>query len=225
MRQDPTSFFHQYAHDFEAIYAGDASLWRKSLNRWLRRSMFLRYRRSLELCRPAAGKRILDVGCGPGHYAVALANMGASVIGVDSAEAMIKKASERAQQAGVASHCHFICQLFEDFATQEPFDHAICMGFLEYLPNPEDAIHRIMGLVTGSAMFSLPASGGLLALQRRIRYRWKTPLYMYSDPETRALFSQSAAGAEFTIERLHRDLFVVARPQGSGGDIPTHEGS
>jgi len=49
---------------------------------------------------PAAGKRILDAGCGPGRHAVALAAAGYSVTGLDLKADMLDAARRHAQRVG-----------------------------------------------------------------------------------------------------------------------------
>ncbi len=41
------------------------------------------------------GKRVLDMGCGPGVYAELLASKGAEVVALDVSEAMVRLARER----------------------------------------------------------------------------------------------------------------------------------
>lgn len=55
-----------------------------------------------------AGAHVLDVTCGPGLYAVALAQRGCTVTAVDFAPAAIEYARELAAAAGVADRCRFI---------------------------------------------------------------------------------------------------------------------
>ena len=54
------------------------------------------------------GGRVLDVTCGPGLYAVALAGRGCDVTGVDFGPASIAYARELAQREGVAGRCTFV---------------------------------------------------------------------------------------------------------------------
>jgi SAM-dependent methyltransferase len=54
--------------------------------------------------------RILDVTCGPGLYAVALAQRGCRITGVDFSPASIAYARELAARAGVADRCVFVEQ-------------------------------------------------------------------------------------------------------------------
>lgn len=55
-----------------------------------------------------AGSRVLDLTCGPGLYAVALAAEGCTVTGVDFSPASIRHARELAARTGVAAQCTFI---------------------------------------------------------------------------------------------------------------------
>jgi SAM-dependent methyltransferase len=54
--------------------------------------------------------QVLDVTCGPGLYAVALAEQGCQVTGVDFSPASIRYARELAERRGVAGRCTFIEQ-------------------------------------------------------------------------------------------------------------------
>lgn len=213
-RRDATGFFHDYAGDFAAIYSGGHSAWSRLINRRFRRSMLLRFQHSLKACEPVAGKSILDVGCGPGHYGVALAKAGASrVVGLDSAPSMIELAHLAAQRQGVSKQCEFVQVPWADYRSEQKFDHVICMGFLEYLDTPAPAVAKAIACTSVSAVFSLPDREGFLAWQRRLRYRFKTPLYMYSREEVAALFGGIPEVAHFTVERLERDYFVTALPE------------
>jgi ubiquinone/menaquinone biosynthesis C-methylase UbiE len=57
----------------------------------------------LETAQPAADDRVLDVGCGAGHRAVALARVAAEVVGVDLTPAMLDQARKLQAQAGLAN--------------------------------------------------------------------------------------------------------------------------
>jgi SAM-dependent methyltransferase len=75
-----------------------------------------------------AGARILDVGCGPGRHAVALARRGYAVTGVDVSPRFLAIAAERARRAGVPA------AFFEVDARVMPFDDefdaviSLCQG-------------------------------------------------------------------------------------------------
>ncbi len=102
------TFFHQYANDFDAIYGNQNGLIDSVINKLFRKSMRLRFEKSIEGCEPIQGKSVLDVGCGPGHYSITLAQRGAArVVGIDFAEGMLKLATEHAQKVGVGDSCKF----------------------------------------------------------------------------------------------------------------------
>jgi SAM-dependent methyltransferase len=59
-----------------------------------------------KLLGPVDGKRILDLGCGAGHNAIALARQGAKVIAVDESEEQIAAARDAADREGVKIELH-----------------------------------------------------------------------------------------------------------------------
>ena len=61
---------------------------------------------TLKLLGHVEGKRILDLGCGAGHNAIALARQGAKVIGVDESGDQIAAARAAAEREGVKLELH-----------------------------------------------------------------------------------------------------------------------
>ena len=75
-----------------------------------------------------AGARVLDVTCGPGLYAVALAQRGCAVTGVDFAPAAIAYARDLAVRTGVAARCAFVEQDVRETAFETgAFDAALLL--------------------------------------------------------------------------------------------------
>jgi len=201
-------FFDDYARDFDAIYGRDRGALGRFLDGILRKSMRLRFERSLEGCRPVAGKTVLDIGCGPGHYGVTLAREGAArVVLLDPAQEMLEIARRRAESAGVLGRCEIVHSSFEAFQSREQFDFCILTGLMDYIPDARACVHHVVEVTRQSAFFSFPAAGGVLAAQRRWRYRNRTQLFLYREEEIRNLFSREA-GTRYTLERLARDYFV-----------------
>jgi len=203
-------FFHQYANDFDAIYSSRGGVVNGILNGVFRKSMKLRYLKTVEGCHPIEGKTVLDVGCGPGHYAITLAQRGAArVLGIDFAEGMLKIAGEHAGAAGVGGRCEFRQADFLTFRPPEPFDYLILMGFMDYMPEPRKVIEKALSLTRSKAFFSFPVEGGLLAWQRKLRYRSRCELYMYTRDQLEKMFS-AFPGFHASIEPIARDFFVTA---------------
>jgi len=203
------SFFDAYAKDFNAIYGNENTLVNGVVNKLFRKSMMLRYEKSLAGCQPIEGKTVIDIGCGPGHYAVALAAQGASrVLGVDFAPGMVEIARKRAESAGVTDRCTFTLGDFLDVSGDEKFDYAIVMGFMDYIEDAGALMRKVLGVCRGKAFFSFPADGGSLAWQRRLRYRSRCALYMYTEPQIRSLVSALGVKSS-SVEPISRDFFVT----------------
>lgn len=202
-------FFHRYANDFDAIYSNRTGLVNGVLNRLFRKSMKLRFEKTIEGCQPIAGKSVLDIGCGPGHYAITLAQRGAArVVGIDFAEGMLQLAAEHARQVGVAGRCEFRKADFHTFSADDPFDYLILMGFMDYMPDPQKIVAKALSLTRAKAFFSFPADGGFLAWQRRKRYQKRCDLFLYSEDQLRKLLAEFP-GADARIEPIARDFFVT----------------
>jgi 2-polyprenyl-3-methyl-5-hydroxy-6-metoxy-1,4-benzoquinol methylase len=204
-----SEFFSSYAHDFNAIYGNSNTFVNRWINRYLRASMRLRYEKTIEGCSPIQGRTVLDIGCGPGHYSVALAKNGAAqVYGIDFADEMISIADKNAQSNGVEGRCKFERVDFLADPIPDKYDYTIAMGFMDYMPDPKKTVEKVLSLTKSKAFFSFPAEGGLLAWQRKLRYKQRCPLFLYTEAQIRQLFSGLRA-EQVRIERIARDYFVT----------------
>ena len=201
-------FFDSYAEDFNAIYGTKNTIFNNIINKLFRKSMKLRFEKTIEECSQIEGKSVIDIGCGPGHYGITLAKIGAgSVFGIDFSQSMIDIAVKNAGKAGVQEKCTFIVDDFLTFETDNTFDYAIVMGFMDYTAEPDKAIEKVLSLTREKALFSFPVDGGILALQRKIRYKKKCDLYMYKYEVIQKIF-KSAPCKDFDIQKISRDFFV-----------------
>jgi 2-polyprenyl-6-hydroxyphenyl methylase/3-demethylubiquinone-9 3-methyltransferase len=102
------------------------------------------------------GKRVLDVGCGGGILAEAMATRGARVLGIDLADKPLKVAMLHKLESGVALDYEAISA--EDLAAREPasFDVVTCMEMLEHVPDPAATVRACAALVKpgGQVFFS-----------------------------------------------------------------------
>ncbi len=105
---------------------------------------------------PLAGKRALDVGCGGGILAEAMAQRGAQVRGIDLAERPLQVAELHALESGTRVEYERISA--EDLAAREPaaWDVVTCMEMLEHVPAPDSTVAACARLVApgGCAFFS-----------------------------------------------------------------------
>ena len=87
-----------------------------------------------------SGKKALDVGCGGGILAEALANSGAQTKGIDLSEKALKVAELHSLESGVQVNYEYISA--EALATREAgtYDVVTCMEMLEHVPDPQAVI-------------------------------------------------------------------------------------
>ena len=93
------------------------------------------------------GARIVDVGCGAGWSAIALARAypAATVLGVDIDEPSIRAAKANAEAAGVSDRTRFTVAGAEGLAELGPFDVAFAFECVHDMPRPVDvlaAVHK-----------------------------------------------------------------------------------
>jgi 2-polyprenyl-6-hydroxyphenyl methylase / 3-demethylubiquinone-9 3-methyltransferase len=97
---------------------------------------------------PLHGKQVLDVGCGGGILADAMARKGAQVLGIDLASKPLKVARLHAVEAGTPS-IEYREVAAEALAAEMPgrFDTVTCMEMLEHVPDPSSIVQACSTLV------------------------------------------------------------------------------
>ena len=97
---------------------------------------------------PLAGKRVLDIGCGGGILADAMARKGAEVLGIDLAGKALKVAQLHALEAQTPGVSYREVSA-ETLADEQPetFDVVTCMEMLEHVPDPSSVVRACAALV------------------------------------------------------------------------------
>ena len=97
---------------------------------------------------PLSGKCVLDIGCGGGILADAMARKGADVLGIDLASKALKVAQLHAIEAQTPNISYREVSA-ETLAAEQPagFDVVTCMEMLEHVPNPQSVVAACATLV------------------------------------------------------------------------------
>lgn len=102
------------------------------------------------------GKRVLDVGCGGGILAEAMAARGAIVTGIDLSEKPLGVARLHLYESGLKVEYRQVAA--EELAVEMPaaFDVVTCMEMLEHVPDPASTVRACAELVKpgGTVFFS-----------------------------------------------------------------------
>lgn len=113
------------------------------------------------LAEEAGEGTVLDVGCGTGTYAVALARRGFRVVGLDFSPAMLRRAEAKAGDL-LGSRITFRLADFNrelPFADQH-FEHAVCVCALHCVADPPSFFREVRRVLRPEGRFVLVALSG-----------------------------------------------------------------
>lgn len=107
-------------------------------------------------------QRVLDMNCGIGRHATALAQHGINVLGTDISSHYIKIAADKAREEKLADRAKFrvadMRQIASSLSSEDPFDGIVCLwtsfGFYDDKTN-EDILRDCLKLVKPGGFFAL----------------------------------------------------------------------
>lgn len=121
------------------------------------------------VAQPGPGRRILDLGCGKGFLAIALAHRGCEVVAIDISPKSIELAKQRADAAGVADKIDFQVMDCEQLEFPDDSFDAVIGGFVLHhldLEKVSAEISRVVRPGSGAAFIETIGMNPLLMLAR-----------------------------------------------------------
>lgn len=135
------------------------------------------------------GSQVLEIGCGAGYMAVALAQRGFRVQAIDSVEAMVELARQHALEAGLAERLGVaVGDIYALAFTDESFDLVLAIGVLPWIGQVESAMQEL-------ARVTKPGGFVILTADNRVR------LNNLLDPLLNPVFAPLKRLAKNALER------------------------
>jgi len=209
MEDSMKEYWDNIAEEFDTFYRKEKDALRRAIDKVFRKNMAERFNLTLQECKNVDGKKILDVGCGPGRMAIKLARRGANVTGIDFSKNMLQMASTMAKKLDVENNCEFIHDNFLSHNFTEKFEILIALGFFDYTKDPTPYLKKMKSLMREKCIFSFPSK---FAFQVPLRMIWlkarKFPVYLYTKKEIKRLFTPIFP--RFKIKNISAGYFCVA---------------
>ncbi|WP_436911663.1 class I SAM-dependent DNA methyltransferase [Halosimplex marinum] len=149
----------------ESVYDDIADEYASRIDDWAYNADYERPA-TLSLLPDLEGKRVLDVGCGPGKYAEELSDRGAEVLGIDASERMVSEARQRlAGRDGVAFTRHDVTDGL-DFLDPSSFDAAVSALTLHYIEDWASVFSELATVLRDGSVFVFSTQHPFSAFQR-----------------------------------------------------------
>lgn len=168
--------------------------------------------RLAEMCHIGAGTRVLEVGCGTGGNACYLAEKyGCTVVGIDIAEQMVRQATRKAEERGLADRVSFrVGDAYHLGFPDTTFD-AVVTVFVSLFLDPAKAFPEFLRVLKDGGYLGINemyraedvppgATAKVDATERTYRELTKLPFTLRS-PATWSRSFESAGFADVTLEK------------------------
>jgi len=208
------NFFDNYAKPFSQISGSISGYYSDNevsglITKFLRGSMLKRYEYTIENIKKSKSKSILDIGCGPGDYSLALRGEGINeILALDFSKNMLELAKKTEKEQFGKNIIDWRFEDYLDLKIKNKFDASIAVGVLDYIENPELFKNKIISETGKISIISFPKKMHFLSLQRKIRYKNKCYLRFYTMNDLGLLFNKFKDSHSITIKNFGRDFLV-----------------
>lgn len=205
-------YFSNQADVYEQVY-DDRAGWLKSY--WWR--PLRQYQQFALASMPMLkGKRVLEIGCGTGHLAVAMAQAGAQVYAIDLSREMVELANRKAKAAGVSQNLQLEVADFDrwDPNVREKFDYVVAITVFDYAGSPELWLKKMADLGL-NIILTLPGNPLLLRLVRKVNLLIQVSHALSSFSQVQAGELVKKSGLKVLEQQLINSTLCLCLEQGS----------
>ncbi len=178
---------------------------------------------TLKLLGHVEGKRILDLGCGAGHNAIALARQGAKVIGVDESSDQIADARAAAEREGLRLELHHAPLAELAFIRADTIDAVVSAFGLAAVDDVDRVFRQVDRVLRPEHHFVLSLPHPAFALvdrddpERRVQQAYWEPARVGGDvPRTISGLFTSLGRANFRVDAVLEPQPTAGGPRSSG---------
>lgn len=173
----------------------------------------------LDLLGEVRGLRVLDLGCGDGVLTLKLIERGASVVGVDSSEAMVQAAKEKGIEARVADAMNLK-------VPEGAYDAVFTNAAMHWMPDHPAVMRGAFHALKPGGVFAgeLGGHGNVAAIATALRAVFAVRNLEFKSPWTYASmnrFGDQLAGAGFTRIQIQMIPRPTPLPTGMEGWLRT----
>ena len=154
---------------------------------------------------PWAGRRTLDVACGPGSWLQALAERGARIAGIDISRVALDLCRSALPEAEI--YCGPAEQL--PFADRQ-FDFISCLGALEHFLEPEAALQEMIRVAKPDARFLLLVPNADFLPMRLGLYTGTSQATVKEEPRSLLKWQHLFESAGLRVQARWKDLHILS---------------
>jgi ubiquinone/menaquinone biosynthesis C-methylase UbiE len=181
--------------------------------------------RELRLLGDVKGKRVLELGCGTGTTAVSLAQQGAVVISIDTSDARIAAARERAERAEVRVDFHHGDLADLAFLRADSIDVVVSVSTLAEVDDAARLFRQVERVLRPGApfVFSYAHPMALCVAESGALVRSpfdRGPVEIARGGDTALLFVRSLSDVFTDLHRAGLRVDTLLEPRASGDTVP-----
>ena len=106
----------------------------------------------------------------------------------------------------------FVLEDYLEYKPKKKFDAACAIGFFDYVEDPVVVLKKLLDDVDKEIYISIPDDKGLLALQRKIRYKMRNcPLFLYSEKFLEDVLKKADCLDISEIIKIDRGYFITIK--------------